>query len=96
MPRYIVERVIPGSGAYTASTLQRIARESRKALYEMGPHIQWIESYVTADKWFCVYIAPDEKTVYEHAKRGGFPADAVWEVMAVVDPVSAEGGFHES
>jgi len=90
MPKFIIEREIPGSGALTKSSLQQFAKESCDALRSLGTDIQWVASYVTADKWFCLYIAKDEALVREHAKRGGFPVDAVLEVMAVVDPVDAE------
>ncbi|HEX7845632.1 MAG TPA: DUF4242 domain-containing protein [Chitinophagaceae bacterium] len=90
MPKFIIERDIPGSGALTKSSLQQIARRSCEAIREIGPDIQWVQSYVTADKWYCVYIAKDESLVREHGKRGGFPVDDVLEVMAVVDPADAE------
>jgi hypothetical protein len=91
MPKYIIERVVPGSGALTTRSLQKIARSSFDAITQMSHRIQWVESWVTADKWFCLYIAPDEDTIREHATLVGFPADAIYEVMARVDPVTAEG-----
>lgn len=93
MPRYIVERQIPGSGAYTTRTFQKIAVRLCNAIKEMGHGIQWTTSFVTADKWFCVYIAPDEQTIREHAKHSGLLITGVYEVMSVVDPVVAEDGL---
>ena len=90
MPKYIIEREISGSDAFTSEQLQGIAQKSCDVLNGMGPQVQWMQSYVTADKWYCVYIAPNKDAVLEHAKRGGFPANAVNEVVANVDPVSAE------
>ena len=90
MPKFIIEREIPGTGALTKSSLQKIAKESCDAIRSIGTDIQWVNSYVTADKWYCVYIAKDESLVREHGKRGGFPVNGVYEVMAVVDPVDAE------
>jgi hypothetical protein len=89
MPRFIIERDIPGAGALPPAALQAISQKSCGVLADMGPRIQWCESYVTADKIYCVYIAPDEDTVREHARRGEFPADAVNRVMAVIDPTTA-------
>jgi hypothetical protein len=91
MPRYIIERTLPASGALTTRSLQKMARSSRDILQQMGTKIQWIESYVTADKWYCVYIATDEETVREHGRLGGFPVDVIHEVITRLDPVSAEG-----
>lgn len=93
MPKYVIERDFPGSGALTTRSLQKIAKQSCDTLNEMGTQIQWIESYVTADKWYCLYIATNEDLVREHAKRAGFPVNAVNEVITVVDPVNAEGEF---
>lgn len=90
MPKYIIERAIPGSDAFTPSQLQDIAQKSCNVLTAMGPQIQWIQSYVTAAKWYCVYIAPSQEAVREHARRGGFPADVVNEMITIVDPVNAE------
>lgn len=90
MPKYIIERTLPGSANFTGEQLHRIAQKSCDVLSEMGPQIQWVQSFVTADKWYCEYIAPNKDAVLEHAGRGGFPADAVNEVVTVVDPVSAE------
>ena len=91
MPKYVIEREIAGSDKFSAEQLQDIAQKSCDVLNEMGPRIQWIQSFVTANKWYCVYIAHSKEVVLEHAKRGAFPANAINEVVAVVDPVSAEG-----
>lgn len=90
MPRYIIERNIPGAGQLSPQELQAISQKSCGVLSDMGPQIQWRESYVTGDKVYCVYLAPDEETVREHARRGGFPADAVNRVMTVIDPTTAD------
>jgi hypothetical protein len=90
MPKYVIERTIPNAGALTPRDLQAIAMKSCGVLEEMGPTIQWVHSYVTDDKVYCVYNAQNEAQVREHAKRGGFPADSVARVMSVIDPVTAE------
>jgi hypothetical protein len=90
MPKYIIEREIPGAGKLTPEQLQSISRKSCGVLKQLGPQIQWLESYVTDDKVYCVYIAPDEDTVREHAKQGGFPANRVSEVKGIIDPTTAE------
>ena len=77
MPKYVIEREIPGAGKLTDAELQAISKKSVGVLKEMGPQIQWLESYVTGDKIYCVYLAPDEEAIREHARRGGFPADRV-------------------
>ena len=89
MPKFIIERDIAGAGQMSAQELQAISRKSCGVLNEMGPQIQWRESYVTQDKVYCVYIAPDEETVREHARRGGFPADRVSQVNSMMDPTTA-------
>lgn len=89
MPKFIIERNIPGAGRLSPQELQAISQKSCGVLAAMGPQIQWRESYVTPDKVYCVYIAPDEATVREHARQGGFPADAVNRVAAVIDPTTA-------
>ena len=89
MPKFIVERDIPGAGNLSAQQLQALAQKSCGVLNEMGPQIQWRESYVTQDRFYCVYIAPDEDTVREHARRGGFPADRVSQIMTMMDPTTA-------
>jgi hypothetical protein len=90
MPKYVIERAIQGIGASKASELQAISQKSCGVLQEMGPEVQWIHSYVTPDKIYCVYQAPNEEMVREHARRGGFPADSVSPVRAIIDPSTAE------
>ena len=90
MPKYIIEREIPGAGDIPADQLQGISQTSCSVLRELGPQIQWVESYVTADKIYCVYIAPNEEMIREHATRGGFPANSVSEVKTMIDPTTAE------
>ncbi|HSW11843.1 MAG TPA: DUF4242 domain-containing protein [Solimonas sp.] len=90
MPRYVIERDIPGAGALSAADLKAISQKSCGVLSGMGPQIQWLQSYVTDNRIYCVYIAPDEKTVLEHASKGGFPANRVSEVKSVIDPTTAE------
>ena len=91
MPKYIIERQIPGAGKLSASDLKAISQKSCGVLRNMGPQIQWIHSYVTDDKIYCVYVAPDEASVREHATQGGFPANVVARVHTVIEPVTAEG-----
>ena len=91
MPKYLIERDIPGAGQLSPEDLKGISQKSCGVLSEMGPDIQWVESYVTGDKIYCVYIAPTEDLVREHASRGGFPADRVSEVVSMIDPTTAEG-----
>jgi hypothetical protein len=91
MPKYIIEREIPGAGALTSQDLQGISQKSCGVLSAMGPSIQWLESYVTDDKVYCVYIAPDEATVRAHAEQGGFPANRISEIKTIIDPTTAEG-----
>ena len=90
MPKYIIERDLPGAGDLTDGQIADIARTSCDVLREMGPSVQWLESYVTDDMIYCVYVAPDEDAVRTHAKRGGFPADSVARVRRIIDPVTAE------
>lgn len=90
MPKYVIEREIPGAGKLSAQELNGIAQKSCGVLNKMGPQIQWNESYVTDDKIYCVYIAPNEASVREHARQGGFPANRVSEVKAMIDPTTAE------
>jgi hypothetical protein len=90
VPKYVIEREIPGAGNLTPAELQAISQKSCGVLSNMGPQIQWVESFVTKDKIYCVYIAPDEKSVREHARQGGFPANAVSEVKTVINPTTAE------
>ncbi|MDQ6626661.1 MAG: DUF4242 domain-containing protein [Verrucomicrobiota bacterium] len=91
MPKYLIEREIPEAGNLSPGELQQISQTSCGVLRNLGPQIQWVQSYVTDDKIYCVYIAPDEETVREHAKQGGFPANRVSEVRAMIDPTTAEG-----
>jgi hypothetical protein len=90
MPRFVIEREIPGAGAFSRQQLQAISQKSCGVLQSMGPQIQWVQSYVTDDKIYCVYIAPDADTVRRHAEQGGFPADKVSQVRAVIDPTTSE------
>jgi len=90
MPKYVIEREIPEAGKLSSEELQGISQTSCGVLNELGPKIQWLHSYVTGDKIYCVYIAPDEQTVRLHAEQGGFPANSVAQVMSVIDPTTAE------
>ncbi len=90
MPKYVIEREIPGAGSLSPETLQAISQKSCGVLKNLGPEIQWLHSYVTADKIYCVYIAPNEAMVREHASQGGFPANSVAEVKTMIDPTTAE------
>ena len=90
MPKYVIERDIPGAGKLTAEQLNGISQKSCSVLKALGPQIQWVESYVTDDKVYCVYIAPNEAMVREHAKQGGFPANRVSELRRMIDPTTAE------
>jgi hypothetical protein len=90
MPKYVIEREIPAAGNLSSEQFQAIAQKSCDVLRQLGPEIQWVESYVTGDKIYCIYIAPNEDLVREHAQRGGFPANRVSEVNRVIDPTTAE------
>jgi len=90
MPKYLIEREIPGIGRLPAESLRSAAQKSCAALEKMGPSIQWVESYVTADKLYCIYIAPNEDAVREHASRGGFPANKISAIKRMIDPTTAE------
>ena len=90
MPKYVIEREIPGAGSLSTEQLKGISQKSCNVLQGMGPQIQWVESFVTKDKVYCVYVAPNEAMVREHAKQGGFPANSVAEVKAVIGPTTAE------
>jgi len=90
MPRYVIERDIPGAGALSPEELRAISQKSCTVLEEMGPRVQWEHSYVTGDRVYCVYHAADEALIREHAQRGGFPADRISRVTSVIDPVTAE------
>ncbi len=91
MPKYIIEREIPGAGKLSPQDLQAISQQSCGVLIKLGPQIQWVESYVTDDKVYCVYIAPNADMIKEHARQGGFPANRISEVKAMIDPTTAEG-----
>ena len=90
MPKYVIEREIPGAGNLSPQDLKAISQKSCGVLSKMGPQIQWLQSYVTGDKVYCVYIAPDEAMVREHAKQGGFPANRISEITSIIDPTTAE------
>ena len=90
MPKFLIERTIPGAGALSPAELQAVSQKSCSILREMGPTVQWVQSYVTADKVYCVYVAPDEAAVRQHARRGGFPADRVSRITGMIDPTTAE------
>lgn len=90
MPRYVIEREIPGAGKLSASDLQGISQKSCSVLERLGPQIQWVQSFVTDDKVYCVYLAPNADIIRQHAKEGGFPANKVSEVKEVIDPTTAE------
>ncbi|MGA7909613.1 MAG: DUF4242 domain-containing protein [Candidatus Sulfotelmatobacter sp.] len=90
MPKYLIEREIPGAGKLTAEQLQAVSQTSCGVLQKLGPQIQWLQSYVTGDKIYCVYIAPNEEMVREHARQGGFPANRVSEIKTIIDPTTAE------
>lgn len=90
MPKFVIEREIPGAGKLSSEDLRAISQKSCGVLHELGPLVQWVQSYVTDDKIYCVYIAPDEKSVRQHAELGGFPANCVSEVRATIDPTTAD------
>jgi hypothetical protein len=90
MPKFVIEREIPGAGNLTDAELQAISQKSVDVIKGMGPEIQWLQSYVTGDKIYCVYLAPDESAIREHAKRGGFPANRISAVRRLIDPGTAK------
>jgi hypothetical protein len=90
VPKFVIERDIPEVGKMSPQQLQAISRKSCGVLREMGPQIQWVQSYVTDDKIYCVYVAPDEDAVREHAQQGGFPANRISQIRSVIDPTTAE------
>lgn len=90
MPKYVIERELPGAGNMSAADLQGVAQTSCGVLHELGPQIQWVQSFVTNDKIYCIYIAPNEEMIREHARQGGFPANSVSQVQAIIDPATAE------
>ena len=91
MPKFVIERDLPGAGRLTPAELQGVAAKSNGVLCDLGPQIQWVQSYVTDDKIYCVYVAPNAELIREHARKGGFPANKVSEVRASIDPTTAEG-----
>lgn len=90
MPKYIIEREILGAGDFPTVELQQISQKSCCILKEMGPQIQWLESFVTADKIYCIYIAPDEESIRQHAEKGEFPANSIAEIKTIIDPTTGE------
>jgi hypothetical protein len=90
MPKFVIEREIPGAGQLSPEQLQAISQKSCSVLRELGPQIQWVQSYVTDDKLYCIYIAPNEETVRRHAQMGGFPANRISEVRTIIDPTTSE------
>lgn len=90
MPKYVIEREIAGAGSLTANELKQIAQTSNDTIEELHNQVQWVQTYVTGDKCYCVYISPSEELLYEHARRGGFPANKVGQISAIFDPVTAE------
>src|SRR5579862_2087519 len=90
MPKYVIERELPGAGKLTPQQLQAISQKSCGVLRNLGPEIQWVHSYVTADKIYCIYNAPNEQLIRDHASQGGFPANRISEVKSVIDPTTAE------
>jgi hypothetical protein len=90
MPKYVIERELPGAGNLSTDQIQAISQKSRQVLTKLGPEIQWVESYVTDDKIYCVYISPNAELIKKHAQEGGFPANRVSEVKRIIDPTSAE------
>jgi uncharacterized protein DUF4242 len=91
MPKYVIEREIPKAGKLTQQELQAISQKSCSVLQKLGPQVQWVESYVTDDKVYCIYIAPNEEMVREHAQQGGFPANRISTVRSIISPTTAEG-----
>ena len=90
MPKYVIEREIPGAGNMSPEQLQAASRKSNSVLQNLGPQIQWQHSYVTGDKLYCIYVAPNEEMIREHAKQGGFPANSISEIKTIIDPTTAE------
>jgi hypothetical protein len=90
MPKYVIERELPGAGKLTPQELKGISQKSCQVLRNLGPEIQWVQSFVTDDKLYCVYVAPNAEMIHEHAQRGGFPADRITEVRSVIDPTTGE------
>jgi hypothetical protein len=90
MPKFVIEREIPGAGKLTPEQLHAISQKSCGVLESMGPRIQWLQSFVTDNKIYCIYIAPDEETVRRHAQQGGFPANSIARVRSIIDPTTSE------
>jgi hypothetical protein len=90
MPKYVIEREIPGAGNLSSQELQSVSQTSCNVLRKMGPDIQWVQSYVTGDKVYCIYIAPNEEMIREHAREGGFPANSISEIKTIIDPTTSE------
>ncbi|HMH46062.1 MAG TPA: DUF4242 domain-containing protein [Pyrinomonadaceae bacterium] len=90
MPKYVIERELPGAGSMSAQDLHGVSQKSCSVLQNLGPQIQWVQSYVTADKIYCIYIAPSEDMIRSHAQQGGFPANRISEIKTVIDPTTAE------
>ena len=90
MPKFVIERDLPGAGGLSPAQLQAVSQKSCGVLKNLGPQIQWVHSYVTQDKIYCIYIAPDEKLIREHATQGGFPANKISEIKAMIDPTTSE------
>ena len=100
MPKYVIERNLPGAGQLTPAELAAVSEKSCSVLRSLGPQVQWVQSYVTGDKIYCIYIAPSEALIREHARLGGFPADRIAEIKAMIDPTTSEAaqskGVHDS
>ena len=90
MPKYVIERDIPGAGKLSAAELKAVSQKSCSVLANLGPQVQWVQSYVTPDKLYCVYISPSAELIREHARQGGFPANRIEQVSSVIDPTTAE------
>lgn len=90
MPKFLIERELPGAGSLSPQQLQAVSQKSCSVLKQLGPQIQWLHSYVTGDKIYCVYIAPNEEMIREHAREGGFPANRISEIKTMIDPTTAE------
>lgn len=90
MPKFVIERELPGAGKLSTGELQAVSQKSCSVLRDLGPKIQWVHSYVTDDKIYCIYIAPDEQTIREHATRGGFPANRISQIRTMIDPTTSE------
>jgi hypothetical protein len=93
MPKFVIEREIPGAGKMSPEELQHAAQKSNSVLHKLGPDIQWIHSYVAGDKIYCIYAAPSEELIREHAEQSGFPANKITKVAAIIDPTTAESGM---